>query len=394
MKRNVLLLSVCQALMMTSMSLMITTSALVGFALAENKVLATLPLAFQFLGMMSATFPASLLMKRIGRKAGFFVGLALGILGAALSALGIYLNQYWFFVVGLFFIGNFSAFGQYYRFAAADVATEEFKSRAIAYVLAGGVVAAFIGPNLAKFSKDMIVGVEFAGAYIAVIVVFMLSMLVLSFITIPRPDAEERAAGGRTLSAIARQPAFVVAVFSALTGYGVMNIIMTATPLAMRDFGFDFGSTATVIQWHVVGMFAPSFFTGSLIKRFGVLNIIAAGAILLLICIGVGLSGTEFWRLLLALILLGLGWNFMFLGGTTLVTETYAPNEKARTQGLNDLLVFGTTAMTALLSGVLHHTFGWTVTNLIVVPFLVIALILAVRLNLQRNRAEAASAAA
>lgn len=361
--------------MMTAMSLMITTSALVGYALAVDKKLATLPLAFQFFGMMCSTFPASMLMRKIGRRGGFYVGLSVGIIGAAIATFGITRESFWLFTVGLFLIGIFSAFGQYYRFAAADVADASFKSRAISLVMAGGVVAAFSGPNLARFSKDLLVGVEFAGAYLTVIVIFTVSMFVLSFVRVPKPSVEETSGKGRALAVIARQPRFLVAVLGATVGYGAMNILMTSTPLAMQGFGHAFADTAFVIQWHVFGMFAPAFVTGSLIKRFGVLNIMATGAVLLLICIAIGIPSTSVFGLWASLVLLGVGWNFLFVGGTTLLTDCYFPNEKARTQGLNELIVFGTVSITALLSGVLYNLFGWKTTNLLVIPFVVLVLL-------------------
>lgn len=375
MKFNVGLLALCQALMMTAMSLMITTSALVGFALATDKKLATLPLAFQFLGMMCSTFPASLLMRRIGRRGGFYVGLSVGAVGAAIATYGIASSSFWTFTIGLFFIGVFSAFGQYYRFAAADVADASFKAKAISLVLAGGVVASFAGPNLARFAKDLLMDIEFAGAYLTVIVIFAASMVVLSFVRIPPPSAEETTGKGRPLRTIARQSRFRVAVLGATVGYGAMNILMTSTPLAMQGFGHAFADTAFVIQWHVFGMFAPAFFTGNLIKRFGVLNIMATGALLLLLCIAVGMPSTSVIGLWASLFLLGVGWNFLFVGGTTLLTETYVPNEKARTQGLNELIVFGTVSITALLSGVLYNSVGWMATNLLVVPFILLVLV-------------------
>jgi len=361
--------------MMTAMSLMITTSALVGLALASNKALSTLPLAFQFLGMMCATFPASLLMRRIGRRGGFYVGLTIGIFGAATATFGIVTVSFWLFTLGLFMIGVFSAFGQYYRFAAADVADASFKSRAISLVMAGGVIAAFVGPNLARVSKDLFKNVEFAGAYLAVICIFLMSMVVLAFVRVPRPTHEELTGTGRSLGDIARQPRFRVAVLGATVGYGAMNVLMTSTPLAMDGFGHGFSDTAFVIQWHVFGMFAPAFFTGSLIKRYGVLNIMAVGALLLLLCIAIGLPSESVAGLWASLMILGVGWNFLFVGGTTLLTETYQPNEKARTQGFNELIVFGTVSITALMSGVLYNWVGWTLTNVLVIPFVLMVLV-------------------
>jgi len=391
MRRNVAILAICLALMMSATSLVIITSALVGVILAPNRVWATVPLACMFIGSLSCAFPASLLMKRIGRRAGFSVGLAFALIGAVIATLGLLERSFFLFCVGSLLIGLFNGFGQFYRFAAADVASEAYRSRAISWVMAGGVVAAFVGPNLANWSQHLIVGTRFAGSYASLVVLYLLSLSLIAWIRIPKPSAEERSRVGRPLSQIAIQPVFVVAALSAVAAYSVMNLIMTSTPLAMDSYGHDFEQTAWVIQWHILGMFAPSFVTGHLIQRFSATRVMIVGTFLLGLCVVVNLHGQSIPHFWLALVLLGLGWNFLFIGGTTLVTEAYMPAEKAKTQGLNDFLVFGMVALTALTSGVLHQWLGWLTLNIVVVPMIVVALIAVIWLDRVRSRVLAPS---
>jgi MFS family permease len=374
-RRNVAILAICQALLMTSGSLLVTTSALVGVGLAEHKALATLPIGLQFLATMLSTMPASLLMRRIGRRAGFAAGALIGLTGAGVCTAGIVAESLAVFGAGCFLIGIFNGVGQYYRFAAAEVADPGFRPRAISLVLAGGVVAAFTGPNLARLSREWVAAAEFAGSYASLVVLYLATLLLVSTLRIPPPGAEERGGHGRALSAIASDARFPVAVLGAMIAYGVMNVLMTATPLAMLDSGHAFSDTALAIQWHVLGMFAPAFFTGHLINRFGVLRVMMAGAVLLAGCVAVNLSGTAVTHFWVALALLGLGWNFLFVGSTTLLTEVYRPAEKAKVQGLNDLLVFATVACTATTSGTLHHALGWEPMNIGALPFVLVALV-------------------
>jgi len=381
MRRNVALLALCQALLMTGNVVLVATSGLVGFALAPAPEWATLALGLQFAGMTCATMPASLLMRRIGRRNGFLLGAGLGVLGAMLCTYGVWSKSYVWFCSGSAVIGFFNAVGQYYRFAAADVATLAYRPRAISLVMAGGVVAAFVGPNLANWSKDLLTPTLFGGSYASLIFLYLASLGVLLKVNIPRPTAAELGGEARPLRVIARQPRFVVAALSALVGYGTMNLIMTATPLAMHHSGFVFADTAFVIQGHVLAMFAPSFFTGALIDRFGVVRIIATGTLLLCACVIVNVSGVTLPVFITGLVLLGVGWNFMFIGATTLLTDSYYPAEKAKSQGFNDLLLFGTVAATAFSSGVLHHALGWDVLNYGVLPPLVLVLVACVWLQ-------------
>jgi MFS family permease len=370
-KRNVVLLSLSQAVLITGSSLLLVSSAIVGLALAGHKSLATLPLALLFLAQMATTIPASLYMARVGRRLGFMTSSLFGLAGAAVATGGVFKAEFSIFCIGTTLIGVFNGFGQYYRFTAAEVATDDYRSRAISYVLAGGIIAAFAGPNLANWSRHLLPE-DFAGSYANLIGLYLLAFGLASFLRIPKPAAVSMSQGGRPLSVIARQPAYLVAVASAMVGYGVMNFIMIATPLAMQGYAHAFSDTAFVIQWHVFGMFIPSFFTGHLIRRFGPSNIMLTGILLLGLCVWINFIGTtvaHFWG---ALLLLGLGWNFLFVGATTLLTETYTLNEKAKAQALNDFLVFGTVTLTSFSSGAVQHALGWQIINIAVIPFLVL----------------------
>jgi MFS family permease len=390
MKRNLLLLAACQGLMMTSAALIMTTAALVGYSLAENKAFASLPLSLNFLATMLATAPASLLMGRIGRRSGFLLANVIGVVGAGIAAWAIWQESFAWFSAGALLIGVFKAFGNYYRFAAADVATPDYRSRAISWVLAGGLLAAFAGPALANWTVDLVRTAPFAASYLALIGLYGASLLVLAFIDIPRPAAGARKDSGRPLATIAVQPSFIVAVLGGMLGYGVMILVMTATPLAMDGHGHSFGSTAFVIQWHVFAMFAPSLVTGQLISRYGVLNVMLWGGALTAACVGINLLGHSVAHYWLALFLLGIGWNFLFVGATTLLTQAHRPEETAKTQGLNDLLVFSTVSVAALSAGMLQHHLGWEMVNLGVVPFIAVILVAIVWLKLAGQRAAAA----
>jgi MFS family permease len=384
--RNVGLLAACQALMMTASTLIVATSALVGLMLAENKALATLPFGLMWLMTTLTSVPAALWMRRVGRQAGLMTGVSAAVLGGSLCTLAIFERRFDLFCVGSMLVGAFNAFGQQYRFAAADAAGEAFRARAISLVVAGGIIAAFAGPNLARVTRELFPLDTFAGCYAAMIGLYLLSFVVLIFIRMPPaviPTVRITAAG---FAILMRRRRFLVAAASAMLGYGVMNLVMTSTPLAMLDHGFGFGETASVIQWHVLAMFTPSIFTGQLIERFGALRIIMTGALMQLGCVLVNLQGQAEWNFIAALMLLGLGWNFLFLGGTTLLTTSYSGAEKAVAQGLNDFLVFGMVTMTALGSGALHHAFGWNAINMVMVPFISVAFCLSFWLNRRAGR--------
>ena len=374
-RRNVLLLSACQALMMTGTTLVMTISALAGHQLAEDKSLSTLPLALQFLATMLATIPASMLMKRIGRRDGFTIGIAIGLAGAGTLAWGVVTGNFWLFALGGIPLGVFNGFAQFYRFAAADTAGPEYRARAISYVLAGGVAAAIAGPELARWSKDWFAPVFFAGGFVAIAGLQAAALVIVRFLDIPPLSTLERAASGRGMWEIARQPAFVIAVLAGMIAYASMNFVMTATPLAMAACGHSFSATTLVMQVHVLGMFVPSFFTGHLIRRFGVLPVMLSGAALIAGCIAVNATGISEWHFQSALLLLGLGWNFLYVGSSTLLTEVPAPSERNKVQAANDFLVFGLVSISAWSSGAVHEWLGWQPANLIVLPLIAFAAI-------------------
>jgi len=387
-RRNVLILAACQALAMTGNTMIIAVGALTGAYLSSDQSLATVPIALTFVTMMAATIPASLLMGRIGRRLGFTLGQIIGIVGAAVATHAIFEDSFLLFCVGSAVLGVHNAFWQYLRFAAADTADEGYRSRAIAYVMTGGIAAAVAGPELAKFTRAYFEPILFAGTYAAIMFLCATSITLLQGIRIPPPKIAGFG-GGRPIAEIARQPAFVVAVLAAMFGYSVMTLVMQATPLAMTGAHFGFDDAAFVIQWHALGMFVPSFLTGHLIRRFGTLNVILVGTLMNIVCMTINLVGNEFVNFWGSLLLLGVGWNFMFVGGTTLLTETYTPAERAKTQAVNDFCVFGMVAVGSFLSGVLYDTLGWRAVNLgIALPMLFVALA-ASGLLLYRRRARA-----
>lgn len=388
-RRNVLLLASCQALMMTGTSLTMTVSALVGHQLADDKSLATLPIALQFFATMLATIPASMLMKQIGRRAGFSIGVAIGMLGAATATWGVMANDFWTFALGGIPLGIFNGFGQFYRFAAADNAPADYRARAISYVLAGGVVAAVAGPELARWSKDWLAPMFFAGSFASILALQLVALALLQFLDIPRPPAAERAHSGRPMRAIARQPAFVVAVLGATIGYGAMSFTMTATPLAMLACGHGFDATKLVMQVHALGMFVPSFFTGGLIRRYGVLEVMGAGAVLVLLCVAINMTGVGELHFQAALLLLGVGWNFLYVGASALLTEIALPAERNKVQAVNDFAVFGLVSLSAWSSGAVHEWLGWQAANLGIVPPVVLAGLAALWLRRQRAQVPA-----
>ncbi len=371
-------LAFCMGMNQTSLSLTVTVAALAGRQIAMPYAdLATLPLACMFVGMLATTVPASLVMARWGRRIGFGIGAGCGIVSGLTSATAIYLQSLGLLCAGLGLYGVAAGFANYYRFAASEVASPAFRSKAISFVLAGGCVAGVLGPFLALQGKDLVEEHVYMGSFI---IVAALSVLIFpSLLTAKMPTHQSQiaaASGGpppRSLGEIMRQPKFLVAIFGAMIGYGAMNLIMVSAPLAMAGCGFEFADSAHAIQYHVLGMYVPSFFTGSLIKRFGVQRIMAIGAVITMGAGVVNLSGEELWNFWLGLILLGVGWNFLFVGGTTLLTETYRPSERAKAQAANEFAVFGTVAISALSSGAVYNRGGWAVLNYgILAPLLVV----------------------
>jgi MFS family permease len=389
-RRNVLLLAGCQALLLTNGVTNIAVTSLAGYALAETKVLATLPVTAYVLGAWLAAFPASLLMKRVGRRSGFLAGAGIGLAGSIVATAAIAASSFWLLAAGTLLLGMYNAFGQFYRFAAADAAPADFKAKAISLVLAGGLVGGIVGPELSKLTIGL-AEPRFIATYASLAVYSLLAMAVIAFLAIPNPKDEAAEGPARPLGEIARQPVFIVAATCASLGYAVMTLLMTATPLAMGFCGHPYNASATVITSHVIGMFAPSFFTGSLIQRFGVLNVIMAGVAIEAACVAVAISGQAIPHFWWALVLLGIGWNFAYIGGTTLLTEAYRPSEKAKVQGLNEVLVLSVQMLASLSSGVLVNTTGWTLLNYFALPVLAIAGTAALWLALRRRATAAAS---
>ncbi|MEQ1516728.1 MAG: MFS transporter [Usitatibacteraceae bacterium] len=386
--RNIALLSAAQALLFTNNVTLIALNGLVGYTLADDKSFATLPVTTQVIGSALFAMAASQLMQRIGRRAGFLIGTLCGLIGGAIATYGVYVHSMALLCAGTFVLGIYGAFGQFYRFAAADAAPPNFRANAISLVVAGGLVGGIVGPALSKWTRHL-AHIEFLASYASLMVFCVLTALLLSQLRMTVPKAVVGAAPSRRLRKIALQPVFVVAVISSAFGYGVMNLLMTATPLAMGICGYPYDDAANVISAHVVAMFLPSFFTGALITRFGVLKIMFTGVLLMWVCVGVSLSGVSVAHFWWTLVLLGLGWNFMFVGGSTLLTECYAPSEKARAQGLHDLLVFCTTATSSFSSGLLLKANGWVILNYVAMPFL-LAAGLAIWWLLMRRGGEAA----
>jgi MFS family permease len=372
-KRNVAVLAASQALFMTGATMLVILSGLVGLDLAEDKALATLPVSALMIGNALTVIPASLVMERIGRRPGFILGALIGVSGGLVAAAGIFGRDFPLFVLGTFISGIYAGFAQYYRFAAADAASAGFKSKAISLVLAGGVVAALTGPELAKWSSGLLVSDRFLGPYLVIAGLALAAAALLGLLDIPRLRAEEIRQPGRPLRRIMRQPVFLVAVLVGMMGYGVTILMMTATPLAMAAYSHGLDHTAFVIQWHTLAMFAPAFFTGSLIHRFGVLNVMLLGVALLGGCVVAALAGVDLGQFWFGLASLGLGWNFTFIGASTLLTEAYLPAERAKVQAANDFLVFASVTVASLLSGVILDSFDWQAVNYFAIPFLLAA---------------------
>jgi MFS family permease len=371
-KRNVLLLTTAQALFQSVMVLMITASGIVGMQLAPTATLATLPAAIVVLAATITMIPASLLMQRLGRKPGFLLGAAMGCLGGVVAMFAIQAHDFWLFIVASMLVGAYSGFAGYYRFAAADIASDAFRSRAISWVVAGGVVAAFAGTNIVRVTQN-IGATPFLFTYLALTALGSAALFVISRLTLPRPAASHSTGAARPLWTIVRQPVYITAVICSTVGFAMMSLVMTATPLAMLMCGYTVGDSATVIQWHVLGMFVPSFFTGTLIQRFGVMKIVTFGIAALGGHVAIALTGIEFLRFLSGLTLLGVGWNFLFVGGTTLLTEAYRPAERAKVQAAHDFMMMTMVSVASFSAGGLLNAWGWNTLNLTVLPFLVLA---------------------
>ncbi|MEX1165473.1 MAG: MFS transporter [Hydrogenophaga sp.] len=364
MNKNLWLLAAAQGLFLTNNVVFIAINGLVGLSLAPLGWMATLPVMGYVVGGALSTPLVARSQSAMGRKGSFQLGLLVALVSALLCFWAAQEKNFWMLVAATVFAGYYSANGQLYRFAAAELALPEFREKAVSLVLAGGLIGAVLGPNLASRTRNLL-EVPFAGAYLSLAVVALVSMAVMAFMQFPPlPPKKASDDPGRPLSVIIRQPIFIVAAIGAALGYGVMNLLMAATPLAMQVCGFPFDNAALVLEWHVIGIFTPGFFTGHLIKRFGVLPIMGVGVVLNAICIAIALSGEELHQFLIALFLLGVGWNFLFTGSTTLSLQAYRPEEKDRAQAAINFFVFATMAVTSFASGALVTTQGWQLLNL------------------------------
>ena len=385
MNFGVLALSFCKALLSTGNVLLVAVTALIGQTLSPDPIWSTLPVAFQFIGLMCATIPASLIMNKIGRKNGFYLGNMLGIAGALFCIQALYSASFNLFCTGTFFLGIGIGFGTLYRFAAVEMCEKPYRAKAISIIMAGGVLAAIAGPNLAIFSQDMIEGTPFVGAFWGLLVLYIAAMLVLTIVNFPPQVIHAPGVRTRPVIEIILQPLFLVSVIAAMVSYVVMNLLMTATPLAMHHNGFHFEQSALVIELHALGMFLPGFFTGNLINRFGTIRILLIGALTMLVCIGINLNGQSQLHFSIALFMLGLGWNFMFVSATHLVADAYSEAEKPKAQAANEFLIFSMVTISALASGWMEATLGWHIMNLMCIPVVLFAVLIVIYFRKKLN---------
>ncbi len=374
-------------LYMSVVAIIVTTSPLIGYYLSEKEVLATVPIALLDIAIFCVAYAASILMKNLGRKTGLIIGALLGALGGAICMLALSIKSFALFSVGSICFGCFFAFAQYYRFVAAELTDEQSTGKAISYVLAGGLLAAFLGPFITRHTRD-IFAADYSGNYLMVIILCLISIAILFTLNLAgdsKQQSNEKLANEIDNTSIFLNPVFMVAIIGAITSYGIMALLMTATPLAMQAHQHSFDHTTTVIQWHLVGMFAPSFFTGSLIKRFGVFNIMLAGGALMILSSVAGLNGLSYAHFIVSLLLLGLGWNFLFIGSSTLLADSFTEkNEKAKAQGLNETFVSATMIVSTLSAGVLHAFYGWYGVNILSIVCVGFALLAITIFYLQR----------
>lgn len=378
-RRNVIILVLAQAFLGAQLSMIFTIGGLAGQSLAKNLCFATLPISAIVLGSMFAATPLSAAMQRYGRRAGFWIGTTAGTIGAAIGAFALLHQNFWLFVIGGLFTGIYQSSQGFFRFAATDTADEAFKPKAISYVLAGGLASAIIGPQLVKLTSQAMV-VPFLGTYLAVIAINILGSTLFLFLDIPRPPVSTHDhLIGRSRMELLKTPRVLVAIIIAMVSYALMNLVMTSTPLAVVGCGFEQNTAANVVSAHVLAMFVPSFFTGFLIAKFGVERIMALGLIILAAAGVIGMMGVNLENFFIALILLGVGWNFGFIGATAMLSASHEPSERGRVQGMNDLIVFGGVTLASLASGGLMNCSGgsaqdgWQAVNLAMIPFLTLA---------------------
>lgn len=371
-QRNALVLAAAQALSGANNTVIASTGGILGVILAPDKGLATLPITVMVVGMWLGTLPVGVLAKRVGRRFALQVSCAFGVLSGLISSAAAFQGSFWLFLVGCFCAGLYAAGHQSYRFAACDTASATFLPKAVSWVLAGGVLAGVMGPQLVIFTKDLWPPYLFAATYLGQAVVALLAAGVLTLVRIPRPVTESPPRSGRPLAEIARMPRFIVAVACGVVSFTMMNLVMTSAPVAMVGCGHSVTDATLGIQWHVLAMYGPSFITGALIVRFGLDRVILAGLLLIALSAVIGLTGltvAHFWT---ALVLLGIGWNFAFIGATTMVTQCHRPEERNKVQAFNDFLIFGSMAIGSFSSGKLLATLGWSAVNEVVLPFVVI----------------------
>lgn len=382
-KRNIAILVISQTLFMVASITVMILSGVIGQQLTPEPGLATLPIAMMMLGTVASTLPASLFMKRVGRRRGFITGATLGgIVGGLVSFAAIAVTSFWLFCVGNLLLGLYQGFAMYYRFAAVDVPSPAFRSRAISFVMAGGVAAAFLGPWNATAASGWIDVVPAGGPYLVIAILALVAVGLLSQLKVPASGEPQPGDLCRPMAGIAAQPGFFVAVLAGVVGYAVMILVMTATPLAMCARGFEMAQIAFIMQWHVLGMFLPSFITGSLIARLGVTQILLAGSLAMgaaVLVSTVGGSLVHFWT---ALTLLGIGWNFLFVGGSSLLSTVHSESERGKVQGINDLTIFSFVALASLMSGTLLHLIGWDALNLAMLPLILLVVLATIWLKL------------
>ncbi|WP_456386272.1 MFS transporter [Profundibacter sp.] len=378
-KRNVAILVLAQAVLGAQMPILFILGGLAGLSLASNPCFATLPISMIILGSVIAATPLSAFMQKYGRRAGFMLGAGFGATGAAISAYGLYIQSFEVFIAGSLFTGVYMSGHGFYRFAAADTSEAEFRPKAISYVLAGGLAAAIIGPQLVKLTSEAMV-IPFLGAYLAVIVINLVGSLMFLFLDIPTPPPpSEDEPAGRSRMELLKTPVIAVAIICAMVSYALMNLAMTSTPLAVVGCGFDQNAAADIVSMHVLAMYIPSFFTGHLIARFGPVKIISLGLIILGAAGATAMTGVELENFFVSLVLLGVGWNFGYIGATSMLAASYEPSERGRIQGMNDMLVFGGVVVASLASGGLMNCSGgdaqegWQAVNLAMIPFLALA---------------------
>ena len=385
-RRNAMVLSAAQALGGANNTIIFSTASIVGSVIAPDEGLATLPITCMVLGMWLGTLPVGMLARRLGRRPALQIGTVFGMASGLISCTAVMTGDFWLLLFGTFCGGLYAAAFQSYRFAATDTASEHYRPKAVSWVLAGGVFAAVLGPQLVIFTKDALTPFTFAASYLAQSACAVVAVIVLQFVRIPHRRPVAHTPSGRALSEILREPRFIVAVACGVTAYAVMNLLMTSAPLAMVGCGHSVTDATLGIQWHVLAMYGPSFVTGTLAVRFGVIRITAIGLGLLVLCALVGVTGLSVAHFWTALVLLGLGWNLAFIGATTLVTECHRPEERTKVQSFNDFLIFGSMAVASFSSGQLLAAFGWSAINAVVFPTVAIAGGLLIWLAMRRRQ--------